>query len=204
MQALGATHTSISILTATFLDLLGSPDEMGFYEALAKEATAVFQNEEDYNNLASLHKLSKTDSAIRESSRRNPLTGRGVMHEVMQKNGVTLPNGQKIPQGAWLGISLTGISQDSRYYQDALTYDPFRFDRARTEIAMMEKNKSADDSMNAVGEKTNHANSTETVGEKVNVTDRNKLNGSWLSTTAEDFGTFGFGRHSWYIFLFLF
>ena len=26
---------------------------------------------------------------------------------------------------------------------------------------------------------------------------KSKLNGSWLSTTAEDFGRFGFGRHSW-------
>lgn len=70
--------------------------------------------------------------------RRNPLSGRGNMQEVVHPNGVTLPDGQKIPRGAWLGISLTGISHDERYYPDPHTYDPFRFSRARTEIALME------------------------------------------------------------------
>lgn len=141
----------------------------------------------------------------------------------MQPNGVVLPDGQKIPRGAWLGVSLTGISHDERYYDNPDTYDPFRFSRARTEIAhLMEedsKNESAassiDNNSASTTILTNSAvsenkgvdvdHSTEpAIGKKIidnsngiTTTDRNKLNGSWLSTTAEDFGTFGFGRHSW-------
>lgn len=187
------SHTIVHVSTGTFLDLLSSPAEMGYFEATASEAASVFQNEEDFGNLESLHKLSRTDSAIRESARRTPLTGRGIMQEVVHKNGVTLPGGQKIPQGAWLGVSLTGINYDERY-------DHFRFSRARTEVALMGEMKNTDSSDKAVGEKTNDVDSAETVGEKINGTVRDKPNGAWLSTTQEEFGTFSFGRHSWHVF----
>lgn len=204
MQALGATHTSVHVSTGTFLDLLSSPAEMGYFEAIASEAASVFQNEEDFGKLESLYKLSRTDSAIRESARRTPLSGRGIMQEVVHKNGVTLPDGRKIPYGAWLGVSLTGINYDERYYPNPHKYDPFRFSRARTEAELMGEKKNTDSSEKAVGEKTNDVDSTETVGEKINGTStaRDKPNGAWLSTTQEEFGTFGFGRHSWHVFFF--
>lgn len=139
--------------------------------------------------------------------RRNPLSGRGNMQEVVHPNGVTLPDGQKIPRGAWLGISLTGVSSDERYYPDPHKYDPFRFSRARTEIALMEeknKNTTIDSATTVTKGAVSEKNgvdvdySTEpAIGKVDSTTDRNKLNGSWLSTTAEEFGTFGFGRHSW-------
>lgn len=200
MQTLGATHSSINVATVTILDLLSSPAEMGYFEAIALEAASVFQNEEDFANLASLQRLSRVDSAIRESSRRNPLTGRGIMREVVHKNGITLPDGQKIPHGAWLGVSLTGIHQDERYYSDPHKYDPFRFSRARTEVALIGENKNINSSNQAVGEQTNEDDSTEKVSEKPNVTIHNKPNGSWLSTAQEEFGIFGYGRRSWYVF----
>ena len=153
------------------------------------------------------------------------------MKEVMQPNGVTLPDGQKIPLGVWLGVSLTGVHQDENFYPDPHIYDPFRFSRARTEIALIEsngKNRKTDSAATTtittnkaviseqsaidvdystepgIGKVLNGSAdldySTEPVIGKVNGTaDHNKLNGSWLSTTAEDFGTFGFGRHSWYV-----
>lgn len=215
-QALGATHTSVIISTGTFLDLLSSPPELGYYEAIVEEAASVFHTEEDFWDLASLHRLSRIDSAIRESMRRNPLSGRGLMQEVVHPNGVILPDGQKIPLGAWLGVSLTGISQDERYYLDPHIYDPFRFSRARTEITLMESNVKDGKTDNAGTTTTTITNkvivndkngvdvdySTEPViGKAIGTADRIKLNGSWLSTTAEEFGTFGFGRHSWYVFL---
>lgn len=217
-KALAATHSTIIITTSTFLDLLSSPPELGYYKAIAEEAASVFHTEEDFWNLQSLHKLSRIDSAIRESMRRNPLTGRGIMKEVVHPNGVTLPDGHKIPLGTWLGVSNLGISQDERYYSDPHKYDPFRFSRARTEIALMhgnEKDGNTDCTATTVTTTTTDKvekngidvdHSTEPVIGKVNGTaDSNKLNGSWLSTVTEDLGIFGLGRHSWYIhFSFLF
>lgn len=214
-QALAATHTTVGIITFTFLDLLSSPPELGYYEAIAEEAASVFHTEEDFWNVQSLHKLSRIDSAIRESMRRNPLTGRGIMKEVVHPNGVTLPDGQKIPLGSWLGISNLGISQDERYYPAPHMYDPFRFSRARTEIALMESNEKNGNTGSATTATTMTTDkvvvsekngidvdySTEPViGKFKGTADRDKLNGSWVSTVTEDFAIFGLGRHAWHVF----
>jgi hypothetical protein len=45
----------------------------------------------------------------------------------MPKDGVTLPNGQHLPQGAWLGVPVPGIHNDERYYHEPEVYEPFRF-----------------------------------------------------------------------------
>lgn len=173
--------------------------------------------------MKSLYKLTRIDSAIRESMRRNPLSGRGIMKEVVHPNGITLPGGQEVPYGTWLGISVSGISQDERYYSDPHNYDPFRFSRARTEVALMERNKKKNNDNHAA---IANATATTTVLDKVITNEKNvvdvdsltepiigkvddtadcdKLDGSWLSTTSEDFGAFGLGRRSWYVVFFPF
>lgn len=121
--------------------------------------------------------------------RLNPPLGRIAMHEVLSKNGVTLPNGPHIPRGAWLGIAATGIHLDERFYPGAHTYDAFRFSRGRAEIAQMEENETTE-STKAVSEKQSD------FGKSV----EGKPNGALLSTSQEEFLAFGFGRHSWYVY----
>lgn len=207
MQALGAIHTTISTSATALLDILSSPPELEYYEAIHEEASEIFQNEEDWDKLASINKLTRIDSAIRESMRLNPSFGRVAMHEVLPKNGVTLPNGPHIPRGAWLGVALTGINLDERYYPGAHKYDPFRFSRARAEIAQMEENQKTE-SIKAVGEKAREVNDSFTeaaVNEKQSNSGNavgSKPNGALLSTSQEEFPAFGFGRHSWYVYIY--
>lgn len=178
---------------------------MGYFEAIHEEAAEVFQNKEDWNNSDSINKLTRIDSAIRESMRLNPSFGRVAMHEVLSKNGVTLPNGPHIPRGAWLGIALTGIHLDERFYPGAHTYDPFRFSRGRAEIAQMEENEKTE-SNKAVGEKTRDCNvsSAEDAGNEkqsdFGKSVEGKPNGALLSTSQEEFPAFGFGRHIYILF----
>lgn len=206
VQALGAIHTTISTSATALLDILSSPPDLGYYDAIYEEAAEVFQTEEDWDKLASINKLTRIDSAIRESMRLNPSFGRVAMHEVLSKNGITLPNGPHIPRGAWLGIALTGIHLDERYYPGAHTYDPFRFSRGRAEIAQMEE-KQKTESTETVGGKPWEGieSSTEAAAsEKKSDSDRaveSKPNGALLSTSQEEFPAFGFGRHSWYVYL---
>lgn len=97
------------------------------------------------------------------------------MQEVIHKDGVTLPDGQHVPRGAWLGAYLAGIGMDERYYLDPQKYDPFRFSRARAELA-------------SIGEDPNSV-SSKAVGEKPN--------GAYLSMSDDTFATFGLGKHAW-------
>lgn len=168
--------------TSAFIDILSTPPELGYLDAIRDEAASVFQTEEDWGKLASLHKLTRIDSALRESMRLNPLFGRGTMQEVMHKNGVTLPDGSHIPQGAWLGVSLTGITMDERYYSDPHRYNPWRFSRAREELALNGETFGSD--------------LTKPVGDDKS---DDKPNAGWLSTIEDRFATFGFGKHSWYV-----
>lgn len=174
--------------TSAFIDILSTPPELACFDAIRDEAASVFQTEEDWGKLASLHKLTRIDSALRESMRLNPLFGRGAMQEVMHKNGVTLPDGSHIPQRAWLGVSLTGITMDERYYPNPHKYDPWRFSRAREQLALLKEETFA-----------SNPDSTKSIvggGNDNNKSDQ-KPNAGWLSTVDDRFATFGFGKHSW-------
>lgn len=181
MQSLGTDHATSTALYSVFLDLLSSPPELEYFKVIHDEAAAVFRREEDWVNSASLHKLTHSDSALRESLRQNPIFGRGAMQEVMPSHGVTLPDGHHVPRGTWLGVSMADIHMDERYYPDPRTYDPFRFSRARAELVSR-------------GEVPSSI-SSEAVGDRPN--------GAYLSMTDEAFASFGFGRHAWYVDFFL-
>lgn len=174
MQTLGAVHTTIMTATNVFLDLLSSPPESCYYESLREESIAAFKTQGEWEDLASLSRLSYTDSAIRESLRLNLPAARGAMRKVIHKDGLTLPGGHHLPQNAWVGASVVGVNTDDRYYKEPNQYEPFRFARARTELASLQ----ATDPKNAS-------------------TARQELNGAYLATTADTFMSFGYGRHSW-------
>lgn len=140
--------------TSAFIDILSTPtppSELGFctiFDSIRHEAASVFQTEEDWGKLSSLHKLSRIDSALRESMRLNPLFGRGTMQQVMHKQGVVLPPLANLPggpggspdhgvvvvdggsnnhhtirilEGAWLGVSLTGTHDGRKVLSESAT-----------------------------------------------------------------------------------
>jgi cytochrome P450 len=111
----------------TLLDLLSSDPQKNYYQLLREESEAIFVTEDDWKSSASLLKLHRLDSTIRETLRRHPILLRGLSRQVVPKEGVTLPNGQNIAQGAWIGFPLQGIHNDSRYYDKPEVYNPFRF-----------------------------------------------------------------------------
>lgn len=122
-----ATSTSVLTSANILLDLLSSDPDQNYYNLIREESEAVFLAEEDWNNSTSLLKLHRLDSAIRESLRRHPAINRGLSRQVIPKKGVTLPNGQHVPQGAWIGFPVPAIHNDNRYYDEPDVYHPFRF-----------------------------------------------------------------------------
>ena len=166
-------------MTAThfFLDLLSSPPDASYYESLHTEAASTFQTQEHWGRLASLSKLSLTDSAIRESLRINPPNGRGAMRQVMHKDGITLPGGQHLPRDAWVGVSVLGINRDERFYADPDQFRPFRFARSPAKPDTKPLSPATQDV-------------------------EGPPNDPYLATAEDKFMSFGYGRHSWYGFTF--
>lgn len=107
------------------------------------------------------------------------------MREVVAKDGVTFPNGEMIPKGAWLALLAMAIHYDERFYPNPEQYDPFRFvpDGAKGTKAIdtsvtMPKLAGSD-----------HVSPQEP---------QQRILPTSLSSATPTFLGFGYGRHSWY------
>lgn len=179
---LGGIHTSIMTSVNVLLDLLSSPPEFAYYSRLREEADVVFAKSEDWENQASLAKLTYTDSAIRESLRMSPVITRTGFRVVKKKDGLDMPNGEKIPRGAWLAVPSVRVHYDERFYPKAQLYEPFRF--VPTAVKEPAEFEVTTDSKN-LGEHDSTASK------------QRRYQG--LSTASETYLAFGYGRHSWYV-----
>ncbi|KAI8623685.1 cytochrome P450 [Xylariaceae sp. FL1651] len=140
--ALAGVVSTRTTTVNTFMDILGPQGvQQDIYSTLRQEAESIFQSEADWASASSLKGMINTDSCVRESARKNPLQTRGLMKQVMPEDGVTLPDGVRIPQGTWLGVPVEAIHRDETIYPDARGFDALRFARMRVEG---ESNKSLD------------------------------------------------------------
>ncbi|KAJ7451373.1 cytochrome P450 [Mycena latifolia] len=118
-------------LTVALYDLTTYPEHI---LPMREEAERVI--EADGWNKASLGKMHKIDSFLRESQR---LTGNGaaiaLLRKVVAKEGFTFSDGAKIPYGAFVGIPGLEMQYDPDNYQNPITFDGFRFSRMREQRA---------------------------------------------------------------------
>jgi hypothetical protein len=115
------------------MDILGVGSQRDTYETLRLEAESIFKSEADWTSPTSLKNMTNIDSTLRESARKNPLQTRGLLKQVMPRDGITLPDGAHVPQGAWLGIPVEAIHRDEALYPSALEFDALRFARLKGE-----------------------------------------------------------------------
>ena len=101
----------------------------------------MFQSEKDWTDPASLAKLPLTDSAIRESLHRDPLNIRGLLREVVQKDGIKLPDGIHVAKGAWLGISQRNVHMNERFYSNPEEHKLFRFAISRQDPTLLDTDR---------------------------------------------------------------
>ncbi|KAI0533935.1 cytochrome P450 [Xylaria digitata] len=132
--ALAGVVSTRTTTVNTFMDILGPQGtRQGTYLTLRQEAESILKSETDWASTDSLKAMVNIDSCMRESARKNPLQTRGLMKQVMPKDGVTLPDGTHVPQGTWLGIPVEAIHRDETIYPDGRGFDALRFARMRVE-----------------------------------------------------------------------
>ena len=161
---------------------MSSPPEFDYYSRLREEADQVFATGDDWTNQTSLPKLIYADSTIRETLRRSPVISKSVLREVIQKDGLDMPNGQHIPTGAWMAVPSVGVHYDEKFYPKPQLYNPFRFVPPAVE---------------APAQIEDGADSREPNGDVLTTSIPRKHEG--LSTASETYLAFGYGRHSWYV-----
>lgn len=166
-----AIHTTSLTAYETMINILSA--DQSVLEDLREEASRVLQEEGGWTK-KSLGRMHRMDSAIRESQRVSPIALTFVARKVIAKEGITTPEGVHAKYGTLLSCPWTPIAHDEELHSDSLTFDAFRYSRAREEYDAM------------------------TPEEKEKV-DALKLKQTGLVTTSNQHLPFGHGRHAWYV-----
>jgi hypothetical protein len=130
-----AIHTSTFTATNLLFDFYSSPLVNTYVKEIREEVAQALSESGGKWDKNTIVKLIKTDSAVRESLRISTFMSTGMDRVVVDPHGATMTNGLHLPQGTRLGTSTYAIHHDDSIYENAMTYDAFRFSRPR-EIAI--------------------------------------------------------------------
>lgn len=106
--------------------------------------------------------------------RLNPVSVVTLERKVLPREGVTLPSGQHLPAGTWLGVPVVGVHSDESIYPDAASYKPFRFCSRKPDGKPEDGNAAA-------------ANTTQ-------------MTSTGLVNATDTFLPFGAGKFAWYVY----
>ncbi|TFK88883.1 cytochrome P450 [Polyporus arcularius HHB13444] len=121
-----AIHTSSNSIAHALLDLAAYPD---YIKPLRKEIEAIVATEGWTK--AAMGKMWKVDSFLRESQRINGIGLTSVTRKALMD--VTLNDGTFIPKNTLVVAASYPTHNDDSIYENAATFDPFRFSRMREE-----------------------------------------------------------------------
>jgi hypothetical protein len=154
-------------------DLAASTRCSTYLETMRNEVITELEAEKGAWTKASLARMVSLDSALRESMRLWGFVSRGVLKQVVAKNGVTLPDGMHVPYGVKVGVHAYPVHHDEDVYKGGYEFNALRFCSAGDE-------RPKDD-----------------YSEKMAGNGKNK--GTSLVTTSTNFMAFSHGRHAWYV-----
>ncbi len=69
----------------------------------------------------------KIDSALRESLRISSFLSVGIVRKVVAKDGITTPDGLRLPYGAKVAVPTYGIHNDENNYENPAVFDALRY-----------------------------------------------------------------------------
>ncbi|KAJ7241340.1 cytochrome P450 [Mycena haematopus] len=123
---MAAIHTSSTAFTQALFDLTTHPE---YLTPLREEAERVV-GEEGWSK-AALNNMVKIDSFLRESMRINNNGPLGMLRKIVAKEGFRFSDGTVLPCGAYLSVAAQPTHYDDSKYENAATFDGFRFARER-------------------------------------------------------------------------
>lgn len=122
-----AIQSSVVTATNLLLDLAASPLTPSYFESLRNEVKTELSAGNGIWSKQVLARMTSLDSGLRESMRLWGFVSRGVLKEVVAKEGVTTPDGLHIPYGVKVGVHQNPIHHDEDIYPNAQVFEPLRF-----------------------------------------------------------------------------
>ncbi|KAJ6469684.1 cytochrome P450 [Mycena vulgaris] len=135
---MAAIHTSSMAFTHALFDLSVHPEH---FLPMREEAERVVK-EEGWTK-AALNNMVKIDSFLRESQRLNGNGAASMTRKVVAKDGFRFSDGTLLPYGSFVSVAGRPAHYDPGNYQNAATFDGFRFAREREE-QKLDQNPSKD------------------------------------------------------------
>ncbi|KAF2649957.1 cytochrome P450 [Lophiostoma macrostomum CBS 122681] len=132
---MAAIHTTAEVSAIVLMELCHRPECIVMIREEIREAT---NNGRDIS-LASLKKLKKTDSFIRESHRLDPLGFMTFNRHLAAP--VKLSNGTLLPGNTYISMAHYPAQRDPEYYPDPLTFDALRFYNLRQKEGQAERHQ---------------------------------------------------------------
>ncbi|CZT24776.1 related to cytochrome P450 [Ramularia collo-cygni] len=167
-----ALHTTALTSTMLLFDLFSSDPVMGFVEGIREEAERLFEECNGKWNKPTLAKMFRADSAIKESMRLSVFTSRGTTRKIVAKNGLhNDEEGWTAPFGSFISVDLVNRHHDPSIFEIPDVYDAFRYSRPREQFEAEHPDKKDSDEFL-------------------------KMRNLSLTSTGEDFLSFGHGRHA--------
>ena len=133
LQNFGSIHQSSYLTSNLIFDMIDSNERYDTFNILREEVKTVLAEQKGVWNKATVAKLVKLDSVMRENLRVRAFTNRNVIRKVIAKEGVTTEDGIHLPCGTFLSVLSNAPQTDEEYFEDPDSFDPFRFSRLREE-----------------------------------------------------------------------
>ncbi|KAJ6457419.1 cytochrome P450 [Mycena vitilis] len=121
-----AIRTSTDTFAHLLFDLAADPS---YIQPLREEVEAVV-NEEGWTK-ASIGKMHKIDSFLRESQRVHGIGTQSLGRKVVKPGGFKFSDGTTLPKGTYLHATTWSLHHDPDLYSDPQVFDGFRFDKLR-------------------------------------------------------------------------
>ncbi|KFX93485.1 hypothetical protein O988_06800 [Pseudogymnoascus sp. VKM F-3808] len=129
----GSFHQASMAITNTLFNILDSDAEYSTINALREEAVAALNEHNGVWTKATAAQMTKMDSVCRETLRLHAFANRAVFKRVVADSLVT-EDGITLPKGAMLSLLAQPAQTDPEVFDAPMTFDPFRFSRAREAI----------------------------------------------------------------------
>ncbi|KAF8844228.1 cytochrome P450 [Paxillus ammoniavirescens] len=123
---IAAVHTSSNSFTQALYNLAANPQYM---QPLREEVESII--EKDGWSKGALAKMRKLDSFLKENQRVEGIDCVGTLRKAMQN--FTFSDGTVLPKGTLVAIASQATYLDNGIYDNAETFDPFRFANMRDE-----------------------------------------------------------------------
>ncbi|KAF7309424.1 Cytochrome P450 [Mycena indigotica] len=121
---------AIRTSTDTFVHMLFDiATHQSYIQPLREEIEAIV-NEEGWTR-ASMGKMYKLDSFLRESQRLHGIGTQSLGRKVVKSNGFTFSDGTRLPQGTYIHATTWSLHHDPELYPDPHVFDGFRFSKLR-------------------------------------------------------------------------